>query len=433
MIKKEITICWFRRDLRLEDHAALYHALKSGYPVLSLFIFDKTILDKLENKNDKRVIFIYRQIERLQKELSELGSSIISFYGKPFEVWSELLNQFNIKVVYVNSDYEPYAIDRDEQIRQLLHQHNISFHSYKDQVVFEKDEIVKDNGTPYTIYTPYSKRWMQKLDTFYLKSYPTKKYFKNFLKTKSFPVPELKEMGFENSKVTFPSSEISDELIRNYGEQRNYPGINGTSHIGVHLRFGTISIRKLATKAKKLSAVFLKELCWRDFYMMILWHFPHVVNGSFKKQYDKIQWRNNTKEFDRWCSGQTGFPIVDAGMRELNETGYMHNRVRMIVAGFLTKDLLIDWRWGEAYFASQLLDYELSSNNGGWQWSAGCGCDAAPYFRIFNPAEQTRKFDPDFKYIRKWVPEFEGFNYPEPIVDHKMARERCLMTYKRVL
>ena len=252
MIKKEIAICWFRRDLRLEDHAALYHALKSGYPVLSLFIFDKTILDKLENKNDKRVIFICRQIERLQKELSGLGSSIISFYGKPFEVWSELLNQFNIKAVYVNNDYEPYASDRDEQIRQLLRQHNISFHSCKDQVVFEKDEIVKDDGTPYTIYTPYSKRWMQKLDTFYLKSYPTKKYFKNFLKTKSFPVPELKEMGFENSKVTFPSSEISDELIRNYGEQRNYPGINGTSHIGVHLRFGTISIRKLATKAKKL-------------------------------------------------------------------------------------------------------------------------------------------------------------------------------------
>ncbi len=433
MIKREIAICWFRRDLRLDDHAALYYALKSGYPVLPLFIFDKTILDKQENKNDKRVVFIHTQIERLQKELSELGSSIITFYGKPFEVWNNLLNQFDIKSVYINSDYEPYAMDRDEEIQQLLHQHNISFHSYKDQVIFEKDEIVKDDGKPYTIYTPYSKRWMQKLNAFYLKSYPTNKYFKKLLKTKGFPVPALKEIGFENSKVTFPSSEIPDELIRNYGEQRNYPGINGTSHIGVHLRFGTISIRKLATKAQKLNAVFLNELCWREFYMMILWHFPHVVNGSFKKQYDKIQWRNNIEEFDRWCKGQTGFPIVDAGMRELNETGYMHNRVRMIVASFLTKDLLIDWRWGEAYFASQLLDYELSSNNGGWQWSAGCGCDATPYFRIFNPVEQTRKFDPDFKYIRKWVPEFEDFNYPEPIVDHKMARERCLMAYKKVL
>ncbi len=432
-MKPEISICWLRRDLRLEDNAALYHALKSNHPVLPLFIFDQLILEKLEDKKDKRIVFIYEQIEKLQEQLTRLGSSLLCLYGKPIEIWKQLINDYKIKSVYTNHDYEPYAIDRDQQVEQLLNQNDISFHTYKDQVIFEKEEVIKDDGTPYTVYTPYSKRWMQKLNSFYLNPYPTKKYFKNFLQTRPFKIPSLKEIGFENRKVDFPSPEIPESLILNYAEQRNYPALNGTSHISVHLRFGTISIRQLVAKAKELSPVFLNELCWREFYMMILWHFPHVVNGAFKKQYNNIRWRNDAEEFDRWCKGQTDFPIVDAGMRQLNATGFMHNRVRMIVASFLTKDLLIDWRWGEAYFAAKLLDFELSSNNGGWQWAAGCGCDAAPYFRIFNPAEQTRKFDPDLKYIREWVPEFEDLDYPLPMVDHKLARERCLKAYKAAL
>lgn len=320
-----------------------------------------------------------------------------------------------------------------KKCRKWVVKENISFHTYKDQVIFDKDEVVKDDGTPYTVFTPYSRKWRQMLNAFYLKVYPTEKYFKNFFQTAPFSIPSLKDIGFQDLQIKFPSVKILETLIRNYSEQRNFPGENGTSRIGVHLRFGTISIRKLAMNAQKLSASFLNELCWREFYMMILWHFPHVVNGAFKKQYDKIQWRNNVEEFERWCNGQTGYPIVDAGMRELNETGFMHNRVRMIVASFLTKDLLIDWRWGEAYFASKLLDYELSSNNGGWQWAAGCGCDAAPYFRIFNSTTQTLKFDTELKYVKKWVPEFEDFSYPSPIVDHKIARERCLNAYKKAL
>ncbi len=433
MSKKEIAICWLRRDLRLDDQAALFHALKSGAPVLAVFIFDKTILDRLENKKDKRVVFIYEQIEKIQKQLIKLGSSMLCYYDQPIDAWKKLLNEFTVKAVYTNHDYEPYAIARDVEIEHLLNQHGIEFNTYKDQVIFEKSEVTKEDGLPYTVYTPYSKKWLQKLDASFLKSYPTEKYFNHFLPLKPFAIPSLAAMGFAKLKVDFPASDIPENIIHNYGAHRNFPGVPGTSHIGLHLRFGTISIRKLAIQALRLSAVFLNELCWREFYMTILWHFPHVVNGAFKKQYDKIQWRNNTNEFERWCNGQTGYPIVDAGMRELNETGYMHNRVRMIVASFLTKHLLIDWRWGEAYFASKLLDFELSSNNGGWQWAAGSGCDAAPYFRIFSPSEQTKKFDPDFKYIRKWVPEFEDFSYPKPIVDHKMARERCLNVYKAAL
>ncbi len=433
MSKKEITICWLRRDLRLDDQAALFHALKSGAPVLAVFIFDKSILDRLENKKDKRVVFIYEQIEKIQKQLIKLGSSMLCYYDQPLDAWKKLLNEFHIKAVYTNHDYEPYAIARDVEIEHLLNQHGIEFNTYKDQVIFEKSEITKEDGLPYTVYTPYSKKWLQKLDASFLKSYATEKYFNNFLPLKPFAIPSLAAMGFEKLQVDFPASDIPENIIHNYGELRNFPGVPGTSHIGLHLRFGTISIRKLATQAQQLSAVFLNELCWREFYMTILWHFPHVVNGAFKKQYDKIQWRNNSEEFEHWCNGQTGYPIVDAGMRELNATGYMHNRVRMIVASFLTKHLLIDWRWGEAYFASKLLDFELSSNNGGWQWAAGSGCDAAPYFRIFSPSEQTKKFDSDFKYIRKWVPEFEDFSYPKPLVDHKMARERCLNVYKAAL
>lgn len=433
--KKTVNIHWFRRDLRLDDNAALYHALKSNQAVLPIFIFDKNILDKLSDKNDKRVSFIHQTLSDLKKSLEKLGSTLVIKYGTPDECWNELLSEYTIDTVFTNHDYEPYAKVRDTSIEQFLKANKINFKTFKDQVIFEKDEVLKDDGKPYTVYTPYSRKWMAKLNSFYLKSYPTEKYFSNFLKSNSKPekIISLKEMGFNDSNVTFPKNSVSDILLKNYSDTRDIPSVVGTSKLGLHLRFGTVSIRKLASHAQPISFSWLNELCWREFYMMILWHFPHVIKGSFKPVYDNIKWRNNEEEFKHWCEGKTGYPIVDAGMRELNATGYMHNRVRMIVASFLTKHLLIDWRWGEAYFAEKLLDFELASNNGGWQWAAGSGCDAAPYFRIFNPYEQTKKFDPDFKYIRKWVPEFEDFSYPQPLVDHKIARERCLNTYKMVL
>jgi deoxyribodipyrimidine photo-lyase len=432
--KSPINIHWFRRDLRIEDNAALYYALKSERSVLTVFIFDTSILDKLEDKADKRVLFIHRELHKIQNQLIQNGSSIDVRYGNPIDVWKQLIKDYKIEAVYANHDYEPYAKERDEEINNLLAQNGINFNTYKDQVIFEKSEVVKDDGLPYTIYTPYSKKWMAKLNDSFVEPYPTENYFHNFLKSTPSTIVALKEMGFEeDTNYVFPTYSIESNLLINYNETRDIPSINGTSRISLQLRFGTVSIRKLVRYSKDISFKWLNELCWREFYMMIIWHFPHVVKSSFKPQYDKIVWRNNESEFKRWCEGKTGYPIVDAGMRELNNTGFMHNRVRMIVASFLTKHLLIDWRWGEAYFASKLLDFELSSNNGGWQWAAGCGCDAAPYFRIFNPYEQTKKFDPHFKYIRKWVPEFEDFSYPSPLVDHKVARERCLETYKKYL
>lgn len=430
-----VNIHWFRRDLRLDDNASLYHALKSNHPVLSIFIFDKNILDKLEDKSDSRVAFIHQTLSEIKTKLEKLGSTLLIKYGTPDECWKEILEEFNIDTVFTNHDYEPYAKQRDEAIEKFLSTKNIAFKTFKDQVIFEKDEVLKDDGKPYTVYTPFSRKWMAKLNAFYLKSYPTEKYFSNLYKSteKYNELISLKKMGFNDSDSNFPKNIVSDVILKNYSDTRDIPSVDGTSKLGLHLRFGTVSIRKLAAHAHPISFSWLNELCWREFYMMIIWHFPHVVKGSFKPIYDNIQWRNNEEEFKRWCEGKTGYPIVDAGMRELNATGYMHNRVRMIVASFLTKHLLIDWRWGEAYFAQKLLDFELASNNGGWQWAAGSGCDAAPYFRIFNPYEQTRKFDPDFKYIRKWVPEFEDFSYPQPLVDHKIARERCLSTYKMVL
>ena len=341
---------------------------------------------------------------------------------------------YKVEKVFTNHDYEPYAIERDTKIENLLKQNGASLFSYKDQVIFEKDEIIKDDGDPYTIFTPYSKRWKSALNEFFLKSYPTIEYHKNFFKQSALLLPSLQSIGFEEPGKSFPPIEWKDERIKNYSTQRDFPAIDGTTKMGVHLRFGTVSIRELARKAISLNETYLNELIWRDFYHMILWHFPRVGNGkAFKPAYEFIQWRNNEKEFERWCNGQTGYPIVDAGMRELNETGFMHNRVRMIVASFLSKHLLIDWRWGEAYFAEKLLDFDLACNNGGWQWAAGCGCDAAPYFRIFNPYLQTKKFDPDLKYIRRWVPELEEFSYPRPIVEHEFARKRCLEVYGKVL
>lgn len=432
-MKPTVNIFWFRRDLRLTDNAGLYHALKDSNPVLPIFTFDTNILDELEDKTDRRVEFIHFALQGIQQQLVKLDSSLDVRYGTPAYIFKNLINEYDVEKVFTNHDYEPYAKERDIAIEELLKVRGITFHTFKDQVLLEKDEVLKDDGKPYTIFTPYSRKWKSVFTEFHQKPYANKKYFNKFYKQPERKLISLKEMGFNSAGLSFPEKEWKGQVIRNYKEQRNFPSIKGTSRLSVHLRFGTISIRELAGEAGALNETFLNELIWRDFYHMILWHFPRVVGNSFKPDYDKIIWRNNEKEFDKWCDGQTGYPIVDAGMRELNATGFMHNRVRMIVASFLTKHLLIDWRWGEAYFAKKLLDFDLAANNGGWQWAAGSGCDAAPYFRIFNPYLQTKKFDPELKYIREWVPEFEEFHYPKPIVDHELARKKCLEVYANAL
>lgn len=433
MINTPISIFWFRRDLRLKDNAGLYQALKAGVPVLPLFIFDTEILDELSDKADKRVQFIHNEVARLHKELEEHGSSLIVRIGKPLQVWKQLLTEFNVQSAYTNHDYEPYAQQRDQQVAELLLQKGITLQTYKDIVIFEKDEVTKDDGKPYTVFTPYSRKWKAKLEAFYYKPYPVGKYAKHFAQIKPLPLPTLKEVDFEQVDFEYPERKVKNNIINNYDKTRDIPGIEGTSHLGLHLRFGTLSIRGLLAYALERNQTYVNELIWRDFYHQILWHFPHVAKGAFRKEYDAIQWRNNEKEFELWCQGQTGIPIVDAGMRELNETGYMHNRVRMITASFLTKHLLIDWRWGEAYFAEKLLDFDLAANNGGWQWAAGCGTDAAPYFRIFNPLTQAERFDKDKKYVNHWVPEFGTSTYPQPIVDLNEGRDRCLKVYKEAL
>ena len=434
MDKSPIAVFWFRRDLRLDDNAGLYHALKSKFPVLPLFIFDKEILSQLQDRDDARVTFIYDVIDKIDKELKKYSSSLFVVFDKPEQAWKKILEEYSVKEVYTNHDYEPYAKQRDEAVEQLFKEHDITFNTYKDQVIFEKNEVTKDDGMPYTVYTPYQRKWYQTLTDFYLKAYPTNRYFHNFFKTDAFEMPSLEQLGFERSGLEFPPIHYKD-LIPEYNEKRDFPAIKGTSHIGLHLRFGTVSIRELARTANTFKEkTWLNELIWREFYMMILYHFPHTADHAFRPEYDNIKWVNNEEQFEAWCKGETGFPLVDAGMRELNATGYMHNRVRMVVASFLSKDLLIDWRWGERYFARKLLDYELASNVGGWQWSAGCGTDAAPYFRIFNPDSQLKKFDPEFKYIKKWVPEYADFSkYPKPIIDHAFARDRCLKVFKEAL
>ncbi len=428
-----VSIFWFRRDLRLDDNAGLYHALRSGYPVVPIFIFDTNILDDLEDKNDRRVDFIHQALQHVQQQLIQLGSAIHIYTGSPADCFRTIMNDYNVQAVYTNHDYEPYAKLRDDEIDGFLKSHNIELRTYKDQVLFEKDEIVKADGKPYTVYTPYSKKHKSKLNDFYLKPYPTEKYYDNFYKQEVSDFPCLEKLGFLKTGYVFNPPNPNIDIIKHYNETRDFPYLNGTSKLSVHLRFGTISIRKLATIANELNEVFLNELLWRDFYHMLLWQFPKTVNTSFYEEYDNIKWRNDQKEFKAWCEGQTGYPIVDAGMRELAQTGYMHNRVRMVVASFLTKHLLIDWRWGETWFSKKLMDYDMANNIGGWQWAAGCGCDAAPYFRIFNPYTQTEKFDPQHLYIKKWVPEYCESSYTHPIVIHAEARERCLKVYKDAL
>jgi deoxyribodipyrimidine photo-lyase len=430
----KINIFWFRRDLRLEDNRALFHALQSDLPLLPIFIFDKDILNKLDNKADARVQFIHDSLMEMQTKLNALGSSLQVLHSTPLEAFTALLKEYHIANVYCNTDYEPYARERDETVQKLLEKNNTSFISHKDHVIFEKEDITKDDGKPYTVFTPYSRKWKAALKEDDLRLLETEQYFNSFLPSTIKEIPSLQQMGFEKTTQVFPSKSVEAELVKKYAVQRDIPSIPGTSHLGLHLRFGTIGVRRLAKYSRNLSETFLNELIWRDFYHMILWHYPHVGKGkAFKPAYDFIQWRDDEAAYKNWCNGQTGYPIVDAGMRELNATGFMHNRVRMIVASFLCKHLLIDWRLGEAYFAQKLLDFDFAANNGGWQWAAGSGCDAAPYFRIFNPYLQTKKFDPELKYIQQWVPEFEAFTYPKPIVEHTFARDRCLQVYKEGL
>ncbi len=440
-----VNIFWFRRDLRLEDNAGLYHALKGEHPVIPLFIFDTNILDQLEDRKDARVTFIHDALEEMQTELKKIGSSLIVKYGEPLKVWQELLQTYRVNEVYTNRDFEPYAVNRDKAVSNLLVQQDITFHTFKDHVIFEKGEILKDDGTPYVVFTPFSRKWKARLDSriskdvqgksvsYYLKQYPSLKYADKFWEASTGLIPSLKSMKFERSTQTIPTKTVTRGLIKNYDQTRNFPAIEGTSQLGIHFRFGTISIREKAQKARQLNETYLNELIWRDFYATILGHFPHVAERPFRSKYEKIPWRHNDDEWKKWCSGHTGYPMVDAGMRELNTTGFMHNRVRMLTASFLTKHLLMDYRLGEAYFAKKLLDYDLASNNGGWQWAAGCGTDAAPYFRIFNPTSQQQKFDKELKYVKKWIPEYGTEKYPKPIVDHKEARERCLTTFKKAL
>ncbi|HMQ78163.1 MAG TPA: deoxyribodipyrimidine photo-lyase [Ignavibacteria bacterium] len=431
-MKDKINIFWFRRDLRLEDNTGLYHALKAGIPVLPIFIFDTEILDKLENKLDARVEFIHNALTEIDTELRKYNSSLLTLAGKPADVFMKLTDEYDISEVFTNHDYEPYAIKRDSEIDRLLSSKGIKFNTFKDQVIFEKNEVVKPDGKPYSIYTPYSKTWRAQFNPKDIEEFPLKDRQNNFYKIEA-SLLSLDEIGFKKTGMSFPSKVVREDIIKNYGNTRDIPSIDGTSRLSVHLRFGTVSPRRLVKLALKLSDVWLSELIWREFFMMILYHYPHSALSSFKPEYGRIKWRNDETEFNAWCKGETGFPIVDAGMRELNATGFMHNRVRMITASFLCKDLLIDWRWGERFFAEKLLDYEMSSNVGNWQWAAGTGCDAAPYFRIFNPASQQEKFDPELSYVKKWVPEYGSFSYHKPMVDHKAARERTLIAYKKAL
>jgi deoxyribodipyrimidine photo-lyase len=427
-----IVLFWFRRDLRLNDNTGLYKALTSEYRVLPIFIFDSEITKNL-SPDDRRISFIYQALANINRHLTKYNASIQFYIGKPIEILSQIVSQFFIKAVYANHDYEPYALIRDQSIKNILSSKGIPFNTLKDQVVFEKDEIIKTSGEPYTVFTPYSKRWLEKLkstgDALY--GWNSEDYINNFVQRNQTPEFRLADIGFIETKNVYEPFHLDESEIRSYDKTRNFPALDGTSRVGVHLRFGTVSIRRLISKALDLNADWLNELIWREFFMQILWHYPYVENQSFKPKYQFINWLNNEKDFEAWCKGLTGYPLVDAGMRELNATGFMHNRVRMVTASFLVKHLLINWQWGESYFASKLLDFELSSNNGNWQWAAGTGCDAAPYFRIFNPIAQAYKFDPDSLYIKKWVPEYTETSYPKPIIEHAYARLRCIETYKK--
>ena len=430
---EKITLFWFRRDLRIEDNCGLFHALNGKNKVLPIFIFDKEILKKLP-KQDARLEMILMSLNTIDLAMKAKKCSVGKFHGTPKAIFIELIKKWRVEKVICNEDYEPYATNRDAEIRGLLEREGVAFEMHKDQVIFAKDEIVKKDGSPYKVYTPFSRKWLERFEDNELKTYPSETLLGNLISDESLPKINLADLGFDKSTIVEPKYSFDNKIIDEYEETRNFPSLDSTSRLGSYLRFGIVSVRSLVQKAASRSNnIFLKELIWRAFFMQILWHFPHTSHKSFKPQYDRIEWLNNPTDFEKWCKGDTGYPLVDAGMRQLNQTGFMHNRVRMLVGSFLCKHLLIDWRWGEAYFAEKLLDYEMSSNIGNWQWVAGCGVDAAPYFRIFNPSEQVKKFDKELRYIQKWVPNFQEIDYPAPMVDHKKARERCLMVYKTAL
>lgn len=430
-MKTEVCIFWFRRDLRLEDNVGLYQALSSGYPVLPVFIFDENILEKLEDKWDRRVDYVHQALSQINTHLKASKAKLDTFYGNPLDTFKMLVEKYSVKALFCNRDYEPQAIQRDAEIHEFLREKNIPFRSFKDQVIFDKNDVSKIDGTPYTVYTPYSKKWKELLaQENYTSCHPD---HANFFSQRFSEIHSLNEIGFEKTDLVFEAPELDPEIIDEYDRFRDYPAMQRTTQLGIALRFGTISIRQCVAFALAHNQTWLNELIWREFFMQILDHFPRVVHQSFKSKYDNIKWRNDEQEFQKWCEGKTGYPIVDAGMRQLNRTGYMHNRARMIVASFLCKHLLIDWRWGEGYFAQKLNDYDLASNNGNWQWASGSGCDAAPYFRVFNPTVQTKKFDNELAYVKKWVSEFGTDAYPGPIVEHGYARKRALKVYGEAL
>lgn len=428
-----LAVFWFRRDLRLHDNAGLAQALASGHAVLPVFIFDSNILSGLP-QDDARVTFIFDTLQALRAQLEQdHGSSLALYHGKPLEVFERILHSYPVAAVYTNHDYEPYARERDDALRQWLKTQSVTFHSFKDQVVFEKREVVKESGDPYVVYTPYMRKWRSMLNQTALTVYPSAERLSGLVKQPPCSNLTLADIGFARAAITVPPYQLDIGVLECYAADRDFPARQGTSQLSPHLRFGTVSIRRIVQQTLEISDSFCNELIWREFFSQILWHFPQTVHKSFKPQYDRIQWRNDATEFQRWCEGTTGYPLVDAGMRQLNATGLMHNRIRMVTASFLCKHLLIDWRWGEAYFARKLLDYDLASNVGNWQWVAGCGVDAAPYFRIFNPTTQIEKFDQQFDYIQTWVHDWHTFSYPAPMVDHAAARTRCLHAYREAV
>ncbi len=465
------SLVWFRRDLRDYDHAALYHALKTSNEAYCVFVFDTDILDHLHDKSDRRVEFIWESVRELKAALLAKGGDLIVLHGNAQHEIPKLAHKLQTQAVFANHDYEPSAIARDAHIATHLKQNNISFHHYKDHVIFEKDEVLTMAGTPYGVFTPYKNMWLKTVNDFYIKPYPVDSYNKHLAKGTITEMPSLASMGFKTtnlSSMRLPTgmqggltlfNDFKARIIR-YKDARDFPAVKGVSYLSVHLRFGTISIRHLVGEAMQAAntgaQTWLSELIWRDFYVQILHHHPRVAMGNaYKAEYESILFPNNKILFQAWCSGTTGYPLVDAAMRQLNTTGFMHNRLRMVAASFLVKDLLIDWRWGERYFADKLIDFDLSANNGGWQWAASTGCDAQPWFRIFNPITQSERFDAQGKFIRKYVPELTtcndkeihapwlipplrlqslnlviGKDYPVPIVDHATQRTLALGLYK---
>lgn len=469
----EKSLVWFRRDLRDYDHAALYHALKSSKKVYCVFVFDTAILNQLNDKADRRVEFIWESVRELKASLQKHGSDLIVLHGNAGDEIPKLANTLLVNTVFTNHDYEPSAIARDAHVAEQLNKSSIAFHHYKDHVIFEKDEVLNLSGKPYGVFTPYKNMWLKTVNDFFFKAYPVDAYLNNLAKTNVSPLISLEDLGFKRTNLAsmrLPTgmqggltlfNDFKERMSR-YKDARDFPAIKGVSYLSVHLRFGTISIRHLAREAMQAAntgaQTWLSELIWRDFYVQILHHNPSVAAGrAYKVEFESLKFPNDTALFQAWCDGKTGYPLVDAAMRQLNTTGFMHNRLRMVAASFLVKDLLIDWRWGERYFAEKLIDFDLSANNGGWQWAASTGCDAQPWFRIFNPITQSERFDAQGKFIRKYVPELTkcndkeihapwlipplrlqelnlsiGKDYAAPVVDHATQRLQALALYKNI-